>query len=70
MKICAVIITHNRTEYIAKLMSALDEQTFKEFNTFVFDASTTEDASNEIKKLLPDTVKYSKIKGHTVFDAY
>lgn len=70
MKICAVIITHNRAEYITKLMSALNEQTFKEFDTFVFDASTTDEAASKIKRLLSGTVKYSKIKGNTVSDAY
>lgn len=54
MKICTLIITHNRADKLKNLLEELNNQTYKEFDTVVFDANSTDstlkvlkDASNE-----------------------
>lgn len=70
MKICAVIITYNRAENIGTLISALAGQTYKEFDTVIFDASVNDKTEALVKSMHARAIKYIKINAQNAFEAY
>ncbi|HIX08139.1 MAG TPA: glycosyltransferase [Candidatus Borkfalkia faecipullorum] len=70
MRICAVIITYNRTNCIENLLKALIGQTYKTFDIFIFDVACDGDTELKAKKYLNHSTKYIKAKKDNVFESY
>lgn len=70
MKICAVIITYNRSDNLKKLLSALTCQTYKDFDTVIFDASANGDAAEAVKAFSGASIRYERLSGTSVYGAF
>lgn len=68
MKVCAIIITQDRVEYVGKLLAALSRQTYKNFDIFLF--NVTQNENSKIKEFLNNSVKYKRIRSQSAFEGY
>lgn len=53
--ICAVIATHNRRELLRRLLSSLEEQTYRDFDVVVVDNASADGTAEMVRSDFPST---------------